>query len=373
MRSCLSGIIMAMSSGPPSVEPVGEDVPSDLGDGWPVAAASQVGLDAAVLHEIGARFESWKEASAHAVVVVRRGVLVYERYFPGDDWHWNQHLTGVAFDATVRHDVRSITKSITSLLVGVARARGCIGSLDTPVVTFFPEYADLCTPEWERITLAHLLTMSSGLSWQERVSWDNPANDERAMDEAADPYRYVLQRPVETLPGRYFQYCGGAPTLLQGIIQNTSNSALDVLAKEALFEPLGIQDVEWIRFRNGDPKGFGGLRLRARDLAKIGQLVLDRGRWQGKQIIPSEWIAESTEAHINGEGILFYGYQWWLGRAMHQRREFRWIAGLGNGGQRLYILPELEVVIAVFSGAYSVTQIVGETILKHYVLPAVMA
>jgi CubicO group peptidase (beta-lactamase class C family) len=193
------------------------------------------------------------------------------------------------------------------------------------------------------------------------------------MDEAMDPYRYVLNRPVETLPGRYFQYCGGAPTLLQGIIQKTSNSTLDLLAKEALFEPLGIQDVEWIRFRNGDPKGFGGLRLRARDLAKIGQLVLNRGQWQGKQIIPSEWIAESTAAHINGEGILFYGYQWWLGRTLHNRRELRWIAGLGNGGQRLYILPELEVVIAVFSGAYSVTPIVGETILKHYVLPAIIA
>jgi CubicO group peptidase (beta-lactamase class C family) len=158
-----------VSRGSPSLNSVGGDVPFDLGDGWPVAAASQVGLDATVLHEIGPRFESWKEASAHAVVVVRRGVLVCERYFAGDDWKWNQPLGGVAFDATVRHDIRSITKSVTSLLVGVAGERGCIGSLDTPVASYFPEYAALRTPEWERVTLAHLLTISIGISWQERV------------------------------------------------------------------------------------------------------------------------------------------------------------------------------------------------------------
>lgn len=347
--------------------------PSDLGDGWPTAAPSQVGLDAAVLREISPRFQSWQQACAHAVVVVRHGMLVYEQYFTGEDWHWNERLAEVRFDATVRHDIRSITKSVTSLLVGLARERGWVGNLDTPIVSYFPEHADLCTPEWERITLYHLLTMSMGLAWDERLPWDSPANDERAMDEAAEPYRYVLQRPVEVLPGRHFQYCGGAPTLLQGAIQRTSGKALDVLAQEALFEPMGIHDVEWIRFPNGDAKGFGGLRLRARDLAKVGQLVLDGGQWRGNQILPRGWIAESTDAHINGEGILFYGYQWWLGRALHSRRELRWIAGLGNGGQRLYILPELDLVVAIFSGAYSVAPLVGETVLKHYVLPAVIA
>jgi CubicO group peptidase (beta-lactamase class C family) len=240
------------------------------------------------------------------------------------------------------------------------------------VFSYFPEHGDVRTPEKERITLSNLLTMSAGFAWNEIIAWESPENCEHAMDDASDPFRYVLERPVETLPGRFFHYCGGAPTLLQGVVQKTSGKALDVLAQEALFEPLGIRDVEWIRFPNGDAKGFGGLRLRARDLAKIGQLVLNRGAWRGRQIIPAEWIEESTAAHINGEGTLFYGYQWWLGRSLVDRREIRWIAGFGNGGQRVYVVPEMELVIAVFAGAYGERQLVGENVMIRYVLPAIL-
>ncbi|HEX7970185.1 MAG TPA: hypothetical protein VF502_18320, partial [Stellaceae bacterium] len=123
---------------------------------------------------------------------------------------------------------------------------------------------------------------------------------------------------------------------------------------------------------NGGARGYGGLRLRARDLAKIGQLVLSRGAWQGRQIVSAEWIAQSTAPQINGEGIFFYGYQWWLGRSLIDRREIRWVAGFGNGGQRLYVVPELDLVVAVYAGAYGVPPIVGDTVLKRYVLPAVL-
>ena len=345
--------------------------PAELDDGWPVAAPERQGMDGAVLRGIAERFTACDEARAHAVVVARDGVLVYEHYFTGEDWRWTEPLGVVAFDAAVKHDLRSITKSLTSLIVGTALDRGWIESLDTPVLTYFPEHDDLRSPEKDRITLAHLLTMSAGFAWDERGAWDSPTNNERLMDEACDPYRYVLEQELAAPPGRFYDYCGGAPTLLQGVIQKTSGKALDVVAREALFDPLAITDAEWTRFPNGDVRGYGGLRLRARDLAKIGQLVLDRGAWQGKHIIRPDWIAASTAPRINGEGIFFYGYLWWLGRFLVDRREIRWIAGVGNGGQRLFIVPRLDLVVAVNAGAYAAPQIVGELVLKRHVLPAI--
>ena len=345
--------------------------PAELGDGWPVAAPEEQGVDSTVLSGIGPRFEGWREACAHAVVVIRRGVLIYEHYFTGDDWRWTEPLGAVAFDTTVKHDLKSITKSVTSLLVGIALDRRWIANIDTPIFTYFPEQGELRTPEKDRITLAHLLTMSAGLAWNENLPWDDPANNERRMDDAADPYRYALEQPVATPPGQFYNYCGGAPTLLQGVVQRTSGEALDVVAREALFEPLAITDVEWTRFPNGDVRGYGGLRLRARDLAKIGQLVLNGGTWHGRRIISEEWIAKATAPHINGEGIFFYGYLWWLGRFLVEHREIGWIAGFGNGGQRVYVLPNLDLVVAVFAGAYGAPQIVGEIVMKRYVLPAI--
>jgi CubicO group peptidase (beta-lactamase class C family) len=174
----------------------GDITPAKLNDGWPVAAPEQQGIDAPILSGIGPRFAAWEEACAHAVVVARHGTLVYEHYFTSADWRWNEPLGAVAFDAMVKHDVRSITKSVTSLLVGVALDHGWIADINTPVFTYFPEHGDLRSPEKERITLAHLLTMSAGLAWDERVPWTSAANNERLMDEASDPYRYVLEQPV---------------------------------------------------------------------------------------------------------------------------------------------------------------------------------
>lgn len=259
---------------------------------------------------------------------------------------------------------------MTSLLVGIGLARGWIADLNTPVFSYFPDHSDTRTPEKDQIALVHLLTMSAGLVWNEHLPWNDPANNERQMDDAADPYRYALEQPVERPPGQVYNYCGAAPTLLQGVLQRTSGTSLDEIAREALLEPLGIVDVEWTRFPNGDVRGYGRLRLRSHDLAKIGQLVLDRGMRHGKQIISADWIAESTSPQINGESIFFYGYLWWLGRFLVKRRGIRWIAGFGNGGRRVYIVPDHDVVVAVTSGAYQTPQVVGGSTMQEYVLPA---
>ena len=254
------------------------------------------------------------------------------------------------------------------------------------IFSFFPEYADLRTPEKDRITLRHLLSMTSGLDWPERaVSINNPANIVRQARIAPDPYRAVLERSVGAPPGTAWNYNSGGVWLLGRILKKVSGLPLDRFAKEALFEPLGIKDLAWERLPNGDPNASGGLQLRPRDLAKLGQLVLDDGVWQGRQIVSVGWIKEMTTRH-SPDGMWFgfargYGYLWWLGRSSIGRRDIDWVGSLGWGGQRLYAVPELGLVVAVTAGAYGSSQggapsaqenLAGDTALNTFVLPAAL-
>jgi CubicO group peptidase (beta-lactamase class C family) len=347
--------------------------PPDLRDGWTVAAPETQGLESVRLCAIGPRFERWTQANAHAVLVVRNGVLVYERYFAGEDEKFGRPLGRVAYDAGKLHDMRSITKSVTSLAVGIAIERGLIASVDVPVFTLFPEYADLRTPEKESITLRHLLTMSAGFAWNEYLPYSNPNNSERKLFEAADAARFVLEQPLWTPPGESYNYNGGATLLLAAAVAKASGKPFEQLVQEALFDPLGISDVEWMRGPGGLAWAASGLRLRPRDLAKIGQLVLARGEWQGKRIVSADWIAQSTAPQINGEGLFFYGYQWWLGRSLVARREIGWASAVGWGGQRMFVVPERNIVVVVTAGLYSgpiFQGLVGSTVLNEYVLRA---
>jgi CubicO group peptidase (beta-lactamase class C family) len=198
---------------------------------------------------------------------------------------------------------------------------------------------------------------------------------QRDTDDARPrPYRYLLELPLAEKPGDVWNYNSGETGLLAAVLHKASGKRLDALAQEVLFDPLGIGDVEWAaRYANGDPIAGWGLRMRPRDIAKVGQLVLDHGRWQGKQIVPEAWIAQSAAPQIDtGRGSLFYGYLWWLGRSLVERREVDWIAGFGLGGQRLYIVPERDLVVVVTAGLYRspLQDQVGSTVLNHYVLPA---
>jgi len=218
--------------------------PAALADGWTVASPDSVGLDGNLLRSIGPHFESWTDTNAHAILIARHGKLVYEHYFTGEDWAWGKELGRVTYDATKRHDLRSITKSVTSLLFGIAVDRGWITDLDASVFTYFPEYADLRTAEKDTITLRHLLTMSPGFAWNEDLPYANPQNSERLMTDAPDRCRYVLQQPIVRPPGRTYIYNGGATALLAAILDKASGQPLDVLAQRELFDPLGVGDVE---------------------------------------------------------------------------------------------------------------------------------
>jgi CubicO group peptidase (beta-lactamase class C family) len=347
----------------------------DQDDGWVIVSPDAEGMDALVLDGLAQQFESWSDANLHAALIVRHGRLVYERYFTGEDRAGPTHLGRVTYHAGLRHDVRSISKSIISLLFGIAGDRGLIKDLDEPVFSFFSEYADLNTPEKARINLRHLLTMSAGLAWNEQIPYSNPANSEVGMMDAPDRSRYVLEQPSVRPAGAAYNYNGGLTALLAAILQKTSGYLVDVFANEALFGPLGIQDVEWRRYADGTAN-MSGLRMRPRDLAKIGQLVLNGGVWNNDRIVSKAWIDESTRPHVNGESLFFYGFQWWLGRSLVNRQEIKWISAVGWGGQRMYIVPSLDLVVVVMAGLYDnpiLQSMVGEVILRRYALSAALA
>jgi CubicO group peptidase (beta-lactamase class C family) len=263
----------------------------------------------------------------------------------------------VSYNAKKQHDLRSISKSVVSLLMGLAVDRKVIGSVDLPVLPFFPELAALSTPEKDRIKLRHLLTMSSGFVWDERRPYTDPENGERMMIGSADPYRFIFERPMSQEPGTHWNYSGGDTQLLAGVVERATGKGLTDFARESLFEPLGITQFEWVRMpASGERAAASGLRLRPRDMAKIGQLVLGKGLWNGRRIISESWIIESTTAHVSlveSVGSDAYGFQWWVDQANIGDVTVSWISAMGLGGQRIFIVPAYDLVLVVTAGLYS--------------------
>ena len=348
--------------------------PVALNDGWALASQADVGLDAATLCELDSVIKLWPDANVHAVVVVRNGKVAMERYFTGEDERWGETLGRVAYGPQIKHDLRSISKSATSLLVGIALGEGKFPSLDSSVFDSFPDYADLRTPQKARITFRDLLAMSSGLDWDEDAPWDDPRNNEAGMIRAADPFRYILSRPVAFPPGTVYAYSGGGTSLLGETLVRLTGRSLRDYAREKLFTPIDAPDFEWLDAgASGKLGAFGSLRLKPRDAAKLGRLLLTDGVWNGRQVVPAGWAAESIKPRINGAGLFFYGYQWWLGRSFNKGAELTWTAGVGLGGQRLYVVPALDLVVMINSGHYRspLQSIIPAAIFNRVVLAAV--
>jgi CubicO group peptidase (beta-lactamase class C family) len=350
--SVLGGAALAplTASGVYADPPGDRGVPVARDDGWPVAPVDEDRLINDALCRMADRLAS-STANVHAVLVARGGKLVFERYFRGSDEIYTRRIGDVTFDADTLHDMKSASKSVASLALGIAIDLGLIGSINEPIFNFFPELSDLRSPEKERIQLVHALAMSLGLKWVEAAPANEGNNDEERMHMAPDPCRYVLSLSVTAPAGQKFFYNTGALTLVSAIIRKATGRPLDEFARAKLFEPLGITDVEWIRVK-GDTDAGGGLRLRPRDMAKIGQLILAGGRWNRRQIVSRGWIDTSTAPKIEDSGGLFYGYLWWLGRSLLNGREVHWAGALGRGGQSIRIIPELDLVVVVTAGYY---------------------
>jgi CubicO group peptidase (beta-lactamase class C family) len=332
--------------------PDGCGVPVARDDGWPIASINEDKLiDRAALCRMADRLAASSDANVHAVLVARGGKLVFERYFTGSDEINGRPVGKVTFDADTLNNVKSVSKSVASLAVGIAIDRGLIGSINEPIFSLFPELSDLRSLEKERIQLLHALTMSMGLEWVEATPSNEGNNDEERMHRAPDPCRYVLGLAATAPAGQEFFYNTGALTLVSAIIRKATGRPLDEFARATLFEPLGITGVEWIRVK-GDTDAGGGLRFRPRDMAKIGQLILAGGRWNDRQVVSKAWIDASMTPRMDATGLFFYGYLWWLGRSLLNGREVHWAGALGRGGQSIRIVPELDLVVVVTAGYY---------------------
>jgi CubicO group peptidase (beta-lactamase class C family) len=307
----------------------------------------------------------------HAVVALHGGATVLEHYGEGEDSSWGQSHGVVRFGPSTLHDLRSVSKSVTAALYGIALADGHVPGPEEPLLAHFPQYPDLAgQPERARLTVGHALTMSLGLEWREDIPYDSPDNAEIAMELAPDRYRFVLERPVTEDPGVRWSYCGGATALLGKLIADGTGRPLPEYARDVLFAPLGIGDFQWMAGMDGVASPASGLRLTTPDLARIGQVVLAGGRWQGRQVVPEQWLGEALRPRLRADEWLEYGYQWYLGWFDHgDGGRVRWLGGLGNGGQRLYLLPELDLVVAVFAGNYDVPD---QWITPHRVVTEVL-
>ena len=222
-------------------------MPAKLDDGWTIAAPDDVDLDGARLCTIEQRLKL-TDSDIHAVVIARHGKLAFEQYFAGIDQPWGKPEARYEYDATALHDMRSATKSVTSLLVGIAIDRRMIKSVNTRIVNFFPQFADVKTPGWENVRLRHLLTMSSGIKWDETLPWSDPDNDEPHLAFDPDPLRYVLSKPIAVPPDTVWVYNGGGTELLGAIIERTSGMPLEAFAREFFFKPARCRPIS-----NGRP------------------------------------------------------------------------------------------------------------------------
>jgi CubicO group peptidase (beta-lactamase class C family) len=357
-------------------------VPPARNDGWKTANANSVGVDSTRLATLTESIRAWPELGVHAILIERAGQLIYEEYFNGFDEQWGQSLGRVSMTAETRHDLRSVTKSVVSALVGIAHGEGKIQSLDQPVVRWFPGYPDLDTAERRRVTLAQVMSMTAGFEWNESVPYNDPRNDEIKMTRDSQPLRYVLSRPFAVNPGSDFNYNGGLTQVMASVLVRATKTTLQEYARTKLFEPLGIVDVEWMGDLGGIPAAASGLRLRARDLAKFGSLFLHAGKWNGKQVIPADWVEQSTRRHFrfkpqtgaDAGGEFGYGYFWWYSCYPSAAGLIEARTAIGNGQQRVFVLPGLDMVVTILAGRYNdftTGAQLGSRILREHVVPAV--
>jgi CubicO group peptidase (beta-lactamase class C family) len=244
------------------------------------------------------------------------------------------------------HTLQSVTKSITSIMIGVAIKKGDLSSTDVKVLDFFKNY-DLSKADesLKTATLENLLTMQLGMEWHEMDRPIDSTNTTGQLEESKDWIQFTLNQPMETTPGTKWVYNSGASQLMSGIIKKATGLYVDEYAEKHLFIPLGIKNSHWKKTPAGYTDTEGGLYLEAQDLAKIGYLMLNNGTWNGQQIISSEWVKRSTLKHVEFDKEKGYGYQWW--REDQDQVEI-W-ACKGFGGQYLLVFPKFETIAVVNS------------------------
>lgn len=341
--------------------------PQQVQDGWPTAKPSAAGADVARLGNLVSAVSAGEFPRTHSILVARSGKLVVEEYFHG-------------YDRDTMHDMRSASKSVTSTLVGLAVDRGMIDGADAKVLPMFPEYDSFRSwhPWKAEIRVRDLLTMSSGLDANDSDR-NSVAAEGAYQSQTAQPdwTKLALDAPMISEPGSRLVYGSANPLILGGILDNVVGEPAQWFAESFLFRPLGIDTYRIYLDPTGVPYMGGGIYLRPRDMLKYAQMHLDGGRWHEQQIVSESWIAQTFARYGRLEPLdrngNFYGYLWW-----HEEYEvgddpIASIEARGNGGQYIFVVPELEIVAVITSGNYrgglSMTR-QPQTIFEQHILPA---
>jgi len=325
-----------------------------------VSSLAEQGIDPEPIARLAEEIRNGDFDPIHSIVIVRNGYLVFEEYIEAEH------------DINYLHRLASVTKSVVSVIVGTAVKQGFITGHNQPLRELFPDEADIFEnqPEKRNLLLRHALTMSGGLKWKEGIGGD-PKSDEYTMDHSQNSMRFVLSRPIKDKPGEKFFYNDGLTTLAAGVVCNTSKLDFEEYAENFLFSKLGIQNYKWEHQSDGFIRAGGGLHLTNRDFAKIGLLCLNNGVWNGEQILPENWMELSTKKWIHTKGGYYYGFQWWL--TPHAGVPGFLIKGKGNyfgsgyAGQKLFIIPDYNLVVASFGSDHEVDTAADHT-LPHFFL-----
>ena len=316
--------------------------PPALADELPVGVPGTMGLNTGMLKKMLDSAETDSHRDLNSILVARKGTLVLEAYFNGEG-------------RQTRHDIRSAGKSFTSTLVGLALYQGALNDLDQPVVGYFPEYKDATAadPRKRQVTIRHLLEMRSGFHADD----DDPDSPgyENKMLRSHDWIRYALNVPMSEAPGKVWRYAGMNTMLLGDIVQRATGIHLPEYLETRLLHPLGIYDYDWKKSPKGRASGQGFLSLRARDMLKFGILFLQKGKWKDRQLVPSEWVHDATRKHTQLGYRLYsgYGYQWWTARENNGSHPIDFYFASGNGGQKIYVIPDADLVVVITSSAYN--------------------
>jgi CubicO group peptidase (beta-lactamase class C family) len=306
--------------------PYEDYTPVQLNDGWELSTPEQEGFNRDAINRVYERFYSEDlYPTIHSMLIIRNGKLIAEAY-SRDKKERNQY-----------HPIQSATKSITSLLVGIAIDQGYIDSVGQTVYHFIPEYFDSDTRKRE-ITIHHVLTMETGLDF------DNDKHTAELFNSKGSSLAYVLHQNLIFLPGTDWYYGDGNPQLLSGIIQRTTGKTEEQFARENLFTPLGIHNYLWEKHSDGLSFGAFGLWLRPRDMAKLGKMMAQNGVWNGEQIVSEDWVAESTKLQTSHQTYSYYWYPWEEVGAFYAE---------GHGGQLIYVVPGEQLVVVITADSYS--------------------
>ena len=346
---------------------------ADEGAEVPLAAASprSQGMDEERLKAASESIANGDYGDINSLLVVRNGYLVMEEY-----------VSPEYYGAEYRYSVRSVTKSISSALIGIAIDQGKIPGVDAKLVELIPDYRDAFEPGGgkESITLEHVLSMSAGFRWDEmRVGYGDPESDYNRMARSDDWIRYVLEQPLDHTPGTVLEYNGGCSMLLSAILENATGMSAEEFANKHLFPAIGMEVGVWPIAPGGITNTAGGLALTRRDMARFGLLFLNQGNWSGNQVISNQWVDVSTAEHIQGAGFyegFGYGYQWW--RLRDHDPAVRDLAvndvyfAYGDGSQVILVVPQLDLVVVSTGELHGDDWVLFFDLLRERILPAVL-